>query len=199
MRGGNPCKPPWSRGDVVSAGVGAIGAVNAAIPLTLGADPGLSWHQPDSRVRRPPVLWCRAADCMFATIRDGTSTRAPRHECRVTPQTIAATTLCHENANTVSAGNEPLESSIPSKDEYEARSRAPRAGQRLALQAGRPIHGQGEAHSCVGSTRRSVIVDIREPYIISALDTALPSQRTRVLRRADSRSVSGGQLEQQGL
>src|SRR3981081_4426638 len=100
MMGTEPIQAALAAGaDVVLAGRASDSALYAAIPLTLGADPGLSWHAAKTLECGAACAVVPAADCMFARIRDDHFDIEPLDlNARCTPQTIAAHTL-YEKAN----------------------------------------------------------------------------------------------------
>ena len=99
MMGPEPIQAALAAGaGVVLAGRASDSALYAAIPLMLGADPGLSWHAAKTLECGAACAVVPAADCMFAIIREGHFDIEPLDlNARCTPQTIAAHTL-YENA-----------------------------------------------------------------------------------------------------
>jgi len=100
MMGTEPIQAALAAGaDVVLAGRASDSALYAAIPLTLGADPGLSWHAAKTLECGAACAVVPAADCMFASIREDHVDIEPLDlNARCTPQTIAAHTL-YENSS----------------------------------------------------------------------------------------------------
>jgi len=71
MMGTEPIQAAIAAGaEVVLAGRASDSALYAAIPLTLGADPGLSWHAAKTLECGAACAVVPAADCMFASIRE---------------------------------------------------------------------------------------------------------------------------------
>ncbi|MFM0207691.1 acyclic terpene utilization AtuA family protein [Paraburkholderia sediminicola] len=84
---------------VILAGRASDSALYAAVPVALGADPGLAWHAAKTLECGAACAVVPAADSMFATIRDDHFDIEPLdREARCTPLGIAAHTL-YENAN----------------------------------------------------------------------------------------------------
>ena len=176
MMGAEPIQAAVAAGaDVVLAGRASDSALYAAIPLTLGADPGLSWHAAKTLECGAACAVVPAADCMFATIREGHFDIEPLDlAARCTPQTIAAHTL-YENANPFLL-TEPSGIIDTERSEYHALS------DRLVRVTGSRFRGATiytvklEGSQLVGH-QTIVIGGIRDPYIIRALDTLLPKAR----------------------
>lgn len=176
MMGTEPIQAALAAGaDVVLAGRASDSALYAAIPLTLGADPGLSWHAAKTLECGAACAVVPAADCMFATIRDGHFDIEPLDtNARCTPQTIAAHTL-YENANPFLL-TEPSGVIDTEHAEYEARS------ERLVRVSGSRFRAATrytvklEGAQLLGY-QTVVIGGVRDPYIIRALDTLLPKAR----------------------
>jgi hypothetical protein len=161
--------------NVVLAGRASDSALYAAIPITLGAEPGLSWHAAKALECGAACAVMPAADCMFATIRDDHFDIGPLDlNAACTPQTIAAHTL-YENANPFLL-TEPSGVIDTEGAEYRALSdRLVRVtGSRFREAAQYTIKLEG---SQLVGYQTVVIGGIRDPYIIRALDTLLPKAR----------------------
>jgi hypothetical protein len=173
MMGTEPIQAALAAGaDVVLAGRASDSALYAAIPLTLGADPGLSWHAAKTLECGAACAVVPAADCMFASIRaDHFDIEPLDMDARCTPQTIAAHTL-YENANPFLL-TEPSGVIDTERAEYHALSnrlvRVTGSRFRQATQYTVKLEG-----SQLVGYQTIVIGGIRDPYIIRALDTLLP-------------------------
>jgi hypothetical protein len=173
MMGTEPIQAAISAGaEVVLAGRASDSALYAAIPLTLGADPGLSWHAAKTLECGAACAVVPAADCMFASIREDHFDIEPLDlNARCTPQTIAAHTL-YENANPFLL-TEPSGIIDTERAEYRALSdrlvRVTGSGFRKATQYTVKLEG-----SQLVGYQTVVIGGIRDPNIIRALDTLLP-------------------------
>jgi Acyclic terpene utilisation family protein AtuA len=176
MMGTEPIQAAVAAGaDVVLAGRASDSALYAAIPLTLGADPGLSWHAAKTLECGAACAVVPAADCMFATIRADHFDIEPLDlDARCTPQTIAAHTL-YENANPFLL-TEPSGVIDTERAEYRALSdRVVRVtGSRFREAPEYTVKLEG---SQLVGYQTVVIGGIRDPYIIRALDTLLPKAR----------------------
>jgi Acyclic terpene utilisation family protein AtuA len=176
MMGTEPIQAAVAAGaDVVLAGRASDSALYAAIPLTLGADPGLSWHAAKTLECGAACAVVPAADCMFATIRADHFDIEPLDlDARCTPQTIAAHTL-YENANPFLL-TEPSGVIDTERAEYRALSdRLVRVtGSRFGEASEYTVKLEG---SQLVGYQTVVIGGIRDPYIIRALDTLLPKAR----------------------
>src|ERR1700730_3368871 len=176
MMGTEPIQAALAAGaDVVLAGRASDSALYAAIPVTLGADPGLSWHAAKTLECGAACAVVPAADRMFAVIRDDHFDIEPLDlNARCTPQTIAAHTL-YENANPFLL-TEPSGVIDTEPAEYHALSdrlvRVTGSGFRKAAQYTVKLEG-----SQLVGYQTIVIGGIRDPYIIRALDTLLPKAR----------------------
>jgi hypothetical protein len=173
MMGTEPIQAAIAAGaEVVLAGRASDSALYAAIPLTLGADPGLSWHAAKTLECGAACAVVPAADCMFASIREDHFDIEPLDlNARCTPQTIAAHTL-YENANPFLL-TEPSGIIDTERAEYRALSdrlvRVTGSGFRKATQYTVKLEG-----SQLVGYQTIVIGGVRDPYIIRALDTLLP-------------------------
>ena len=176
MMGTEPIQAALAAGaDVVLAGRASDSALYAAIPLTLGADPGLSWHAAKTLECGAACAVVPAADCMLASIRDGHFDIEPLDiNARCTPQTIAAHTL-YENANPFLL-TEPSGVIDTEQAEYEARSDRVVRVRGSRFRAASQYTVKLEGAQLVGY-QTVVIGGIRDPYIIRALDTLLPKAR----------------------
>jgi hypothetical protein len=176
MMGTEPIQAALAAGaDVVLAGRASDSALYAAIPLTLGADPGLSWHAAKTLECGAACAVVPAADSMFAIIRDDHFDIEPLDlNARCTPQTIAAHTL-YENANPFLL-TEPSGVIDTERAEYRALSeRVVRVtGSRFREVSQYTVKLEG---SQLVGYQTIVIGGIRDPYIIRALDTLLPKAR----------------------
>jgi acyclic terpene utilization AtuA family protein len=176
MMGTEPIQAALAAGaDVVLAGRASDSALYAAIPLTLGADPGLSWHAAKTLECGAACAVVPAADSMFAIIRDDHFDIEPLDlDARCTPQTIAAHTL-YENANPFLL-TEPSGVIDTERAEYRALSeRVVRVtGSRFREASQYTVKLEG---SQLVGYQTIVIGGIRDPYIIRALDTLLPKAR----------------------
>lgn len=176
MMGTEPIQAAVAAGaEVVLAGRASDSALYAAIPLTLGADPGLSWHAAKTLECGAACAVVPAADCMFASIRADHFDIEPLDlNARCTPQTIAAHTL-YENANPFLL-TEPSGVIDTEAAEYQALSarlvRVTGSRFRAATQYTVKLEG-----SQLVGYQTIVIGGIRDPYIIRALDTLLPKAR----------------------
>jgi hypothetical protein len=176
MMGPEPIQAALAAGaDVVLAGRASDSALYAAIPLTLGADPGLSWHAAKTIECGAACAVVPAADCMFASIREDHFDIEPLDlNARCTPQSIAAHTL-YENANPFLLTEPPgiVDTQLA---EYRAISeRLVRVtGSRFRAAAEYTVKLEG---SQLVGYQTVVIGGIRDPYIIRALDTLLPKAR----------------------
>jgi hypothetical protein len=176
MMGTEPIQAALAAGaDVVLAGRASDSALYAAIPLTLGADPGLSWHAAKTLECGAACAVVPAADCMFASIRDDHFDIEPLDlNARCTPQTIAAHTL-YENSNPFLL-TEPSGVIDTERAEYQALSdrlvRVTGSRFREATQYTVKLEG-----SQLVGYQTVVTGGIRDPYIIRALDTLLPKAR----------------------
>ena len=176
MMGTEPIQAALAAGaDVVLAGRASDSALYAAIPLTLGADPGLSWHAAKTLECGAACAVVPAADCMFASIREDHFDIEPLDlNARCTPQSIAAHTL-YENANPFLLTEPPgiVDTQLA---EYRAISeRLVRVtGSRFRAAAEYTVKLEG---SQLVGYQTVVIGGIRDPYIIRALDTLLPKAR----------------------
>jgi hypothetical protein len=176
MMGTEPIQAAVAAGaEVVLAGRASDSALYAAIPLTLGADPGLSWHAAKTLECGAACAVVPAADCMFASIRDDHFDIEPLDlNARCTPQTIAAHTL-YENSNPFLL-TEPSGVIDTERAAYQALSdRLVRVtGSRFREAAQYTVKLEG---SQLVGYQSVVIGGIRDPYIIRALDTLLPKAR----------------------
>jgi hypothetical protein len=176
MMGTEPIQAALAAGaEVVLAGRASDSALYAAIPLSLGADPGLSWHAAKTLECGAACAVVPAADCMFASIRADHFDIEPLDlNARCTPQTIAAHTL-YENANPFLL-TEPSGVIDTERAEYQALSdRLVRVtGSRFREAAQYTVKLEG---SQLVGYQTVVIGGIRDPYIIRALDTLLPKAR----------------------
>ncbi|HWM66310.1 MAG TPA: acyclic terpene utilization AtuA family protein [Steroidobacteraceae bacterium] len=176
MMGTEPIQAALANGaEVVLAGRASDSALYAAIPLTLGAAPGLAWHAAKTLECGAACAVVPAADCMFATIRDDHFDIEPVDlNARCTPQTIAAHTL-YENANPFLL-TEPSGVIDTEQAEYHALSdRLVRVtGSRFRPAAQYTIKLEG---SQLVGYQTIVVGGIRDPYIIRALDALLPKAR----------------------
>jgi hypothetical protein len=176
MMGTEPIQAALAAGaDIVLAGRASDSALYAAIPLTLGADPGLSWHAAKTLECGAACAVVPAADSMFAIIRDDHFDIEPLDlNARCTPQTIAAHTL-YENANPFLL-TEPSGVIDTERAEYRALSeRVVRVtGSRFREVSQYTVKLEG---SQLVGYQTIVIGGIRDPYIIRALDTLLPKAR----------------------
>jgi hypothetical protein len=176
MMGTEPIQAALAAGaEVVLAGRASDSALYAAIPLTLGADPGLSWHAAKTLECGAACAVVPAADCMFASIRDDHFDIEPVDlNARCTPQTIAAHTL-YENANPFLL-TEPSGVIDTEQAEYHALSdRVVRVtGSRFREAAQYTVKLEG---SQLVGYQTIVVGGIRDPYIIRALDALLPKAR----------------------
>jgi hypothetical protein len=176
MMGTEPIQAALAAGaDVVLAGRASDSALYAAIPLTLGADPGLSWHAAKTLECGAACAVVPAADCMFARIREDHFDIEPLDlNARCTPQTIAAHTL-YENANPFLL-TEPSGVIDTEQAGYHALcDRVVRVtGSRFRQAAQYTVKLEG---SQLVGFQTIVIGGIRDPYIIRALDTLLPKAR----------------------
>lgn len=176
MMGTEPIQAALAAGvDVVLAGRASDSALYAAIPLTLGADPGLSWHAAKTLECGAACAVVPAADSMFAIVRDDHFDIEPLDlNARCTPQTIAAHTL-YENANPFLL-TEPSGVIDTERAEYHALSdRVVRVtGSRFRKASQYTVKLEG---SQLAGYQTIVIGGIRDPYIIRALDTLLPKAR----------------------
>jgi hypothetical protein len=176
MMGTEPLQAALAAGaDVVLAGRASDSALYAAIPLTLGADPGLTWHAAKTLECGAACAVVPAADCMFASIREDHFDIEPLDlNARCTPQSIAAHTL-YENANPFLLTEPPgiVDTQLA---EYRAISeRLVRVtGSRFRAAAEYTVKLEG---SQLVGYQTVVIGGIRDPYIIRALDTLLPKAR----------------------
>jgi hypothetical protein len=176
MMGTEPIQAALAAGaDVVLAGRASDSALYAAIPLTLGADPGLSWHAAKTLECGAACAVVPAAECMFASIRDDHFDIEPLDlNARCTPQTIAAHTL-YENSNPFLL-TEPSGVIDTERAEYQALSdrlvRVTGSRFREATQYTVKLEG-----SQLVGYQTVVTGGIRDPYIIRALDTLLPKAR----------------------
>jgi hypothetical protein len=176
MMGTEPIQAALAGGaDVVLAGRASDSALYAAIPLTLGADPGLSWHAAKTLECGAACAVVPAADCMFASIRDDHFDIEPLDiNARCTPQTIAAHTL-YENANPFLL-TEPSGVIDTEQAEYQALSERLVRVTGSRFRAATQYTVKLEGSQLVGY-QTLVIGGIRDPYIIRALDTLLPKAR----------------------
>ena len=176
MMGTEPIQAALAAGaDVVLAGRASDSALYAAIPLTRGADPGLSWHAAKTLECGAACAVVPAADSMFAVVRDDHFDIEPLDlNARCTPQTIAAHTL-YENANPFLL-TEPSGVIDTERAEYHALSdRVVRVtGSRFREVSQYTVKLEG---SQLVGYQTIVIGGIRDPYIIRALDTLLPKAR----------------------
>jgi Acyclic terpene utilisation family protein AtuA len=176
MMGPEPIQAALAAGaDLVLAGRASDSALYAAIPLTQGADPGLSWHAAKTLECGAACAVVPAADCMFAVIRDDHFDIEPLDlNARCTPQTIAAHTL-YENANPFLL-TEPPGTVDTELAQYQAVSeRLVRVtGSRFRPAAEYTIKLEG---SQLVGYQTVVIGGVRDPHIIRELDTLLPKAR----------------------
>ena len=176
MMGTEPIQAALAAGaDVVLAGRASDSALFAAIPLTMGADAGLSWHAAKTLECGAACAVVPAADGMFATIRDDHFDIEPLDlRARCTPQTIAAHTL-YENANPFLL-TEPSGIIDTEQAEYHAVSdRVVRVtGSRFRPAAQYTIKLEG---SQLVGYQTIIVGGIRDPHIIRGLDTLLPKAR----------------------
>ncbi len=176
MMGAEPIAAALAEGaEVVLAGRASDSALYAAVPLMLGAHPGLVWHAAKTLECGAACAVVPAADGMFAVIRSDHFEIEPLDlAARCTPQSIAAHTL-YENANPFLL-TEPS-GVIDTRDaDYSALSdRSVRvAGSRFSKAREYTIKLEGAQF--VGY--QTVIVGgIRDPYIIRSLDTLLPKAK----------------------
>jgi hypothetical protein len=173
MMGTEPIQAALAAGaDVVLAGRASDSALYAAIPLTLGADAGLSWHAAKTLECGAACAVVPAADGMFARIREDHFDIEPLDlNARCTPQTIAAHTL-YENANPFLL-TEPSGVIDTEQAEYHALcGRVVRVtGSRFRPATQYTVKLEG---SQLVGYQTVVIGGIRDPNIIRALDTLLP-------------------------
>jgi hypothetical protein len=176
MMGAEPIQAALAAGaEVVLAGRASDSALYAAIPLTLGADPGLSWHAAKTLECGAACAVVPAADCLFARICDDYFDIEPLDiNASCTPQTIAAHTL-YENANPFLL-TEPSGVIDTGQAEYQALSprRVRVSGSRFRAASQYTVKLEG---SQLVGYQTIVIGGIRDPYIIRALDTLLPKAR----------------------
>jgi hypothetical protein len=176
MMGAEPIQAALAAGaDVVLAGRASDSALYAALPVALGADPGLSWHAAKTLECGAACAVVPAADCMFAIIRGDHFDIEPLDlDARCTPQTIAAHTL-YENANPFLL-TEPSGVIDTQQAEYRALSdRLVRVtGSRFTPATEYTVKLEG---SQLVGYQTIVIGGIRDPYIIRALETLLPRAR----------------------
>jgi hypothetical protein len=176
MMGAEPIQAALAAGaDVVLAGRASDSALYAALPVALGADPGLSWHAAKTLECGAACAVVPAADCMFAIIRDDHFDIEPLDlNARCTPQTIAAHTL-YENANPFLL-TEPSGVIDTQQAEYRALSdRLVRVtGSRFKAATEYTVKLEG---SRLVGYQTIIIGGIRDPYIIRALETLLPRAR----------------------
>jgi hypothetical protein len=177
MMGTEPIQAALAAGaDVVLAGRASDSALYAAIPLTLGADAGLSWHAAKTLECGAACAVVPAADGMFARIREDHFDIEPLDlNARCTPQTIAAHTL-YENANPFLL-TEPSGVIDTEQAEYHALcDRVVRVtGSRFREATQYTVKLEG---SQLVGYQSVVIGGIRDPNIIRALDTLLPKAQT---------------------
>jgi hypothetical protein len=173
MMGTEPIQAALAAGaDVVLAGRASDSALYAAIPLTLGADAGLSWHAAKTLECGAACAVVPAADGMFARIREDHFDIEPLDlNARCTPQTIAAHTL-YENANPFLL-TEPSGVIDTEQAEYHALcDRVVRVtGSRFREATQYTVKLEG---SQLVGYQTVVIGGIRDPNIIRALDALLP-------------------------
>jgi hypothetical protein len=173
MMGTEPIQAALTAGaDLVLAGRASDSALYAAIPLSLGAHAGLTWHAAKTLECGAACAVVPSADGMFAYIRDDHFDIEPLDlNARCTPQTIAAHTL-YENANPFFLTEPP-----GVVDTHLAEYRA--ISERSVRVTGSQFHPAAdytiklEGSQLVGY-QTVVIGGIRDPYIIRSLDSLLP-------------------------
>ena len=173
MMGAEPIAAALAAGaEVVLAGRASDSALFAAMPLMLGAHPGLVWHAAKTLECGAACAVVPAADGMFAVIRDDHFDIEPLDlSARCTPQSIAAHTL-YENANPFLLTEPSGVIDTQHADYHALTDRSVRVvGSRFAPTNEYTIKLEGA--QLVGY-QTVVIGGIRDPYIIRSLGTLLP-------------------------
>ena len=168
MMGTEPITAAIEQGaQVILAGRASDSALYAAVPIALGADPGLAWHAAKTLECGAACAVVPAADSMFATIRDDHFDIEPLDpEARCTPLGIAAHTL-YENANpfllTEPGGVIDTEAATyDALDERRVRVR----GSRFHPSAEYTIKLEGAA---IAGYQTVIVGGVRDPHVIKAL------------------------------
>ncbi|MFM0651806.1 acyclic terpene utilization AtuA family protein [Paraburkholderia sediminicola] len=168
MMGTEPITAAIEQGaQVILAGRASDSALYAAVPVALGADPGLAWHAAKTLECGAACAVVPAADSMFATIRDDHFDIEPLDpEARCTPLGIAAHTL-YENANpfllTEPGGVIDTEAATyDALDERRVRVR----GSRFHPSAEYTIKLEGAA---IAGYQTVIVGGVRDPHVIKAL------------------------------
>lgn len=183
MMGAEPIQAALTAGaNVVLAGRATDTSVFAALPLLLGAKPGLAWHA-------AKILECGAAavehrptpDCMFATIRDEEIIlQAPNPALRCTPTSVAAHSL-YENGDPFHVV-EPSGTLDTTKSEYVAiDDRTVRITGSEFIEADRyTIKLEGTR---LAGYQTVVIAGLRDPIILEQLDEFIGSCQVSIATR----------------
>jgi hypothetical protein len=168
MMGTEPIIEAIQKGaDVVLAGRASDSALFAAVPVALGAAPGLAWHAAKTMECGAACAVVPTADGMFATIRDDHFDIEPLDlAARCTPLGIAAHTL-YENANpfllTEPGGVIDTEgATYEALDERRVRVK----GSRFHPSAQYTIKLEGAA---IVGYQTIIVGGVRDPHIIKAL------------------------------
>lgn len=192
MMGTEPIMAAIEQGaQVILAGRASDSALYAAVPVALGADPGLAWHAAKTLECGAACAVVPAADSMFATIRDDHFDIEPLDpEARCTPAGIAAHTL-YENANpfllTEPGGVIDTEAATyEALDERRVRVR----GSRFHHSDEYTIKLEGAA---IAGYQTVIVGGVRDPHVIKALPSLV--QRAQAYFRERVTDLFGDTLK----
>ncbi|WP_158940167.1 acyclic terpene utilization AtuA family protein [Burkholderia sp. S171] len=192
MMGTEPIMAAIEQGaQVILAGRASDSALYAAVPVALGADPGLAWHAAKTLECGAACAVVPAADSMFATIRDDHFDIEPLDpEARCTPLGIAAHTL-YENANpfllTEPGGVIDTEAATyEALDERRVRVR----GSRFHPSDEYTIKLEGAA---IAGYQTVIVGGVRDPHVIKALPSLV--QRAQAYFRERVTDLFGDTLK----
>lgn len=174
MMGVEPIAAALEQGaEIVLAGRASDSALFAALPLALGADPGLAWHAAKTLECGAACAVVSAADGVFAWIREDHFDIEPLDPAaRCTPRSVAAHTL-YENANPFLL-TEPSGVVDTAGAEYAARGDRAVRVRGTAFERAAEYSVKLEGAERVGF-QTAAIGGIRDPHIIARLDELLPA------------------------
>jgi hypothetical protein len=158
--------------EVILAGRATDTALFAAVPLRMGADPGLTWHMAKTIECGAACAVVAAADGMFAVIKDNEFIIEPLDlESRCTPLTVASHML-YENSSPFLL-REPAGWLDTTNSQYKAIDNRSVSVSGSVFKKAETYTIKLESAELLGY--QSVIIGgIRDPYIIRRLDELIP-------------------------
>jgi len=182
MMGAEPYQQALEAGaDIVIAGRSSDAAIYAAIPVLLGADPGLAWHMGKIIECGAQVIEPREGqDCVVGTLYDDHFTVEPGHpERRCTRTRVAAHTL-YENPSPyhLKEPNGTLDTSAASFEQIDKRT--------VSVSGSRWLPAERYTVKLEGvrelGFRTVFIAGIRDPILVATIDDFVTSCQDRIAR-----------------